>query len=163
MDPMAQNLEREQLEQLEQPQLNALGKLAAQVAQFGNNAVNNVQSSVNGMSTQGWIRLVIIVGAYMLLRPYVLKMITTGAVKKMEEDDAREKAQQAAISPNELRGRVEIPDPDEEELKADGTGTNWGSRARVRQRTFLKNMLEAEERLKEEQDDDKDIEDLLED
>lgn len=161
MDPVAQDFEREQLEQLERPQLNALGKLTAIFAQFGQNAVNNMSSSVNGMSAQGWLRLVIIVGGYMLLRPYLMKIVTKGAVKKMEEDDAREKA---AISPNQLRGKVDIPGvDDEDELAGDGSGTNWGSKARLRQRHFLKTMLEAEERQKQEDDDDKDIEDLLED
>jgi hypothetical protein len=155
MDPMAQ-----QQAQGEQPELNAFGKFTAQFLQYGANASNNISNAFEAMDTKAWIRLIVIVGGYMLLRPLALKFITKGAVQKMEDEDAKEK-RKAQISPNELRGLAEDePEIDEE---GDGTGADWGQKARVRQRTMLKDLLEAEERRREEEEDDKDIADLLED
>ncbi|KAM0204384.1 hypothetical protein ACHAPA_005624 [Fusarium lateritium] len=156
MDPVGQ----QQQAQGEQVELNAFGKFTAQFLQYGANASNNISTAFDSMDTKAWIRLTVIVGGYMLLRPLALKFITKGAVQKMEDADEQEK-QKAQISPNELRGLAEDePDIDAE---GDGTGTDWGQKARVRQRTMLKDMLEAEERRREEEEDDKDIADLLED
>ncbi|KAF4465858.1 trafficking PGA2 domain-containing [Fusarium albosuccineum] len=158
MDPVAQQ-QQEPVEQ-DQVELNALGKVTAQFLQYGANASNNLSNTFNNMTMQSWIRLVVIVGGYMLLRPYMMKFVTKGAVRKMEEEDEKEK-RKAQISPNELRGLIEEePEIDEE---GDGTGADWGQKARVRQRTMLKDLLEAEERRREEEEEDKDIADLLED
>ncbi|KAM0435226.1 hypothetical protein ACHAPT_003316 [Fusarium lateritium] len=157
MDPLAQQQEQPAQDQTE---LNALGKFTAQFLQYGANASNNLSKTFNDMTMQSWIRLVVIVGGYMLLRPYMMKFVTKGAVRKMEEEDEREK-RKAQISPNELRGLVEEePEIDEE---GDGTGADWGQKARVRQRTMLKELLEAEEQRRLEEEEDKDIADLLED
>ncbi|RMJ04840.1 hypothetical protein BHE90_013498 [Fusarium euwallaceae] len=157
MDPLAQQQEQPAQDDIE---LNALGKFTAQFLQYGANASNNLSNTFNNMTMQSWIRLVVIVGGYMLLRPYMMKFVTKGAVRKMEEEDEREQ-RKAQISPNELRGLVEEePEIDEE---GDGTGADWGQKARVRQRTMLKNMLEAEEQRRLEEEEDKDIADLLED
>ncbi|SPJ83850.1 uncharacterized protein FTOL_10366 [Fusarium torulosum] len=156
MDPVGQ----QQQAQGEQVELNAFGKFTAQFLQYGANASNNISTAFDSMDTKAWLRLTVIVGGYMLLRPLALKFITKGAVAKMEDADEQEK-RKAQISPNELRGLAENePDIDAE---GDGTGTDWGQKARVRQRTMLKEMLEAEERRREEEEDDKDIADLLED
>ncbi|KAL3957705.1 hypothetical protein ACCO45_008283 [Purpureocillium lilacinum] len=131
------------------PELNALGKLVARFAEYGHNATNNLSSSFSSMTTQGWIRLIVIVGGYMLLRPHLMKFATKGAVKKMEEEDAksREKdAAQAEISPNEFRGI-------KEKLM----------KARVRQRQMLKDLLEEEERRRAAENEDADIQEFLED
>ena len=79
-----------------------------------------------------------------------------------------ETAAKAAISPNELRGRVNIPeDSESEDEGAEGvssSGADWGKKARRRQRTMIKKMLDAEEkRLQEtkEEEEDKDIEEFL--
>ncbi|UPK94741.1 hypothetical protein LCI18_005676 [Fusarium solani-melongenae] len=157
MDPLAQQQEQPAQDDIE---LNALGKLTTQFLQYGANASNNLSNTFNNMTMQSWIRLVVIVGGYMLLRPYMMKFVTKGAVKKMEEQDEREQ-RKAQISPNELRGLVEEePEIDQE---GDGTGADWGQKARVRQRTMLKNLLEAEEQRRLEEEEDKDIADLLED
>jgi hypothetical protein len=84
-----------------------------------------------------------------------------------EEESARADAEaKAKISPNELRGRVEIPeDTDEEdETAGEASGPDWGKKARRRQREMIKRMLDAEEqRLREtlEEQEDKDIEEFL--
>jgi hypothetical protein len=159
MDPETQQQQPLDHEQVE---LNALGKFVAQFLQYGANASNNLSSTFSSMDTKGWLRLVMIVGGYMLLRPYVLKLSTKVAVRKMEEQDAKEKAEaKAQISPNELRGVVgHEPDLDPE---GDGTGADWGQKARVRQRVMLKDMLEAEEQRRLDEESDKELDDLLED
>lgn len=142
--------------------LNPLGQFVLMVAQYGQNATNNISEAVTTMTLNSWLRLIVIVGGYMLLRPRALTFITRGAVKKMEEEDEREKAR-AQITPNELRGaKMQLQDQEDEDV-GDGTGADWGQKARLRQREVLKQMLEAEERRREEEEEDKDIADLLED
>jgi hypothetical protein len=75
----------------------------------------------------------------------------------------------AQISPNQLRGQVDIPedsddDDDDEADKGQASSADWGKKARRRQRDFIKKMLDAEEkRLQEtlEEEEDKDIEQYL--
>ncbi|OAR00676.1 hypothetical protein LLEC1_04412 [Akanthomyces lecanii] len=145
------------------PQLNLLGQATAKLLEYGNNASNNLQDTFTKMSIQGWLRLTAIIGGYLLLRPWILKFSVKTAVSKLEEEDEREKAK-AALTPNELRGAKQQLEEHLEDESGDGTGADWGQKARVRQRVLLKEMLEAEEqRRMEEQEDDKDIAEFLED
>ena len=104
----------------------------------------------------------------MLLRPYVIKLGARSQMKAHEraEADAEELAK-AEISPNELRGHVDLPedsDDEIEEIQAEATGPDWGKKARRRQRNMIKKLLEAEERRLEEskeEEEDKDIEEFL--
>jgi hypothetical protein len=109
------------------------------------------------------IRLVIIIGGYLLIRPYLIKLTGKAQMEQHERED-REAKKRAEISPNELRGmRVTADIPDAEEVDT-STSTDWGNKARKRQRQALRKMLEAEEkRLEElqEDEDDKDIEEFL--
>lgn len=146
----------------EQVELNALGKFMAQFLQYGANATNNLSSTFSSMDTKSWLRLVMIVGGYMLLRPYLLKLSTKVAMKKMEEQEQKDKAAaKAQISPNELRGIYE--EEPEVDAEGDGTGADWGQKARVRQRVMLKQMIEQEEQRRLEEESDKELDDLLED
>ncbi|KAI0911147.1 protein trafficking Pga2 [Ustulina deusta] len=123
----------------------------------------NVSSSVTNMTLQQWIRLVAIVGAYALLRPYVIKLGAKHQEKQFE------KAQQdvAEISPNQLRGELGIPeesDDDDDNERGEATAADWGKKARKRQRNMIKQLLDAEEnRLQEtlDEQEDKDIEEFL--
>ncbi|KAM7204372.1 Protein trafficking Pga2 [Rhypophila sp. PSN 637] len=131
----------------------------------GGRLQNNVRSGFAEMTAQQWIRLVIIVGAYMLLRPYLIKL---GARSQMQSHEAAEAENEAKakITPNQLRGQIDIPEDsdDEGEEAADATGADWGKKARRRQRDMIKKLLEAEERrLQEskEEEEDKDIEEYL--
>lgn len=136
----------------------------------------NMLKSFDGMSPEKWIRIVAVVGAYCLLRPYIMKLGSKVQMAQHEKEAAETKAaeeEQARMSPNELRGYKEIPeDSDDEggEGKAAGaaagqtTTTEWGKKARKRQRHTIKKILAAEEqRLQDLQDDeeDKDIEQYL--
>lgn len=137
----------------------------------------NLKASFDGMAPEKWIRLVIIVGTYMLLRPYLLKLGGKQQMKQHEKEKAEAAAEaeaKAKMSPNELRGhKIQIPEESDEsdaegegETKAQSTATEWGKKARRRQRTMVKKILEAEEkRLQDlqEDDEDKDIQEFLTD
>lgn len=149
----------------EKVELNDLGKLALKFVRFGGTASQNVMEGLSDMSIYNWIRLIMVVGGYILFRPYVIRIMSGKAVSKMERDDAIAKAAEAELSPNDLRGsgKRAAPEEDEDIHEGEGTGADWGQKARTRQRQFLKNMMEAEERRQQEEEDDKDIADLLED
>lgn len=129
----------------------------------------NFRKSFEGMSPEKWIRIVIVVGTYCLIRPYLMKLGGKVQMKQHEKEAAAAKAeeeQKAKMSPNELRGYKEIPDDSDDEGEAQGqtTSTEWGKKARKRQRHMIKKLLDAEEqRLQELQDDeeDKDIQEFL--
>ena len=140
------------------------------------------------MSGLQWIRIITIVGAYLLIRPYLTKAAALGAAKKqkeaLEDDDVvqrkkdRELNDMNIITPNILRGdkgrKVELPESSDEEGgeeqgKASGGDAKWGGKARKRQRQLLKKIIEQEERARREaqdvgtfySDEDKDIEEYL--
>ena len=147
------------------PELNALGKMVARVAEYGQNASHNLSDSFSSMTVQSWIRLVVIVGGYMLLRPYVMKLAGKSAVKRMEDEDAKTRGKTSAdpeLTPNEFRGiKEKLNEADAED--GDGTGTDWGQKARARQRQMLKQLLEEEERRRAAENEDADIQEFLED
>ncbi|KAI1813957.1 DUF1531-domain-containing protein [Poronia punctata] len=130
---------------------------------------NNVGMTFTNMTLQQWIRLVAIVGAYALLRPYIIKL----GAKHQEKQFEKDQQEIAEISPNQLRGQLDIPDPsDDEDEEGEGgegttgqsTGADWGKKARKRQRNMIKQLLDAEEkRLHEtfDEQEDKDIEEFL--
>ncbi|KAK1599475.1 trafficking PGA2 [Colletotrichum navitas] len=128
----------------------------------------NLRGTLDGMSYEKWIRLVIIVGAYCLLRPYLMKLAGNSQMKQHETRPEDEwLGPKPKVQPNTLRGQVEIPeDSDDEGVEAAGstTATEWGKKARKRQRDVLKKLIDVEEkRLAElqEDDEDKDIEEFL--
>ncbi|KAI0396119.1 DUF1531-domain-containing protein [Xylariaceae sp. FL0594] len=132
------------------------------VTLFSDRLKNNVSLSFTSMTLEQWIRLVAIVGAYALLRPYIIKW----GAKYQEKQFEKDQKEVAEISPNQLRGELGIPDPsdDEEDDQGDSTATDWGKKARTRQRKMIKQLLEAEEKRLEETFDeqaDKDIEEFL--
>lgn len=119
------------------------------------------------METKNYIRLVAAVGAYLLLRPYLIKLGAKQQRKQHEMVDHPPETNPAKISANALRGQVPEDSDDDEGAQtgnATGGGGNWGKKARKRQRQVLKKLLEAEEqRLKEleEAEEDKDLEEFL--
>jgi hypothetical protein len=136
------------------------------VLKYAGNFYRNITHILDDMDATRWIRLIAVVGAYFLLRPYVLKFgAKVQAAEHEKEVDARDmKKMKAKISPNSLRGQVEIPDSDEEdEVESTSTSTEpqWGKKARKRSRRVLKKILEDQERLLEE-DDNEDIKEFLE-
>ncbi|KAL2157616.1 hypothetical protein VTH06DRAFT_5995 [Thermothelomyces fergusii] len=144
-----------------------MDNVAGLASAVGNRFVTNLKGSFADMTPEQMIRLVIIVGAYLLLRPYLVKLGARAQMKAHEAEEARaEAAAKAKMSANELRGRVEIPDDtdDEDEGSARASGPDWGKTARRRQREMIRKLLAAEEqRLRESQEEleDKDIEEFL--
>ncbi|CAK7235350.1 hypothetical protein SBRCBS47491_009263 [Sporothrix bragantina] len=162
------------------------------VSLVGGRFVNNISSSFGSLTLQQWIRLIAVAGAYMLLRPYLIKL---GGRYQMKQHEADEKASLAeavaiangekpAMSANDLRGGggqkstavpaglgSDLDDSDDEGVlpgaePATASGTDWGKNARKRQRKMLRKLLEAhEQQLADAQADeeDKDIEEFLED
>ncbi|KAK3299329.1 protein trafficking Pga2 [Chaetomium fimeti] len=144
-----------------------MDNIAGLASTIGNRFATNLRGSFTNMTLEQGIRLVIIAGAYMLLRPYLVKLGMRAQMQSHEEEEARAEAEhKAKISANELRGKVSIPDDtdDEDEATAEASGPDWGKKARRRQRDMIKKLLEAEEqRLRENQEEleDKDIEEFL--
>ena len=129
------------------------------------NVKDRLFEALENMSLSKWIRLVVIVGGYLLLRPYLLKLGARTQMKEHEKSDSDTKAKTSAV---DLQSKVDIPEDtdDEEEVPAAEAAAKWGKKARRRQRTVIKKLLEAEEeRLQEQQadDDDEDIKEFLED
>lgn len=128
------------------------------------NFTRNTSEAFSRMQLKDYIRLVIIVGTYALLRPYLIKL--GGKIQAQQHE--KDAADTAEIHPNELRGKIEIPgvgdsDEEDDDDQADQPG-NWGRNARVRQRKFIREALAKEEaRLADEQEaeSDKEIEQFL--
>ena len=125
----------------------------------------NAAQSSKSLTAKDYIRLLAIVGGYCLLRPYLVKL----GGRFQASDHARElddtEVLSAATSPNALRGQIDVPDDtDSGEEVGGATGTNWGRNARRRQRKMIKSIVEAEEKLRAEQeeaDSDEEIEEFL--
>ena len=139
----------------------------------------NTGKSFSDMSPKDYIRLIIIVCTYLLIRPYLLKLGAHVQKKQLEKEERRaeeeRKAREGGLNANDLRGgrKIEIPgveseDEDEEEVVVDATTGErvheWGRKARVRQRKFIRKTMEEHERRLAEKatESDQEIEDLLE-
>ncbi|KAL2760657.1 hypothetical protein ACRALDRAFT_1059571 [Sodiomyces alcalophilus JCM 7366] len=137
--------------------------------EYVNRAATNLRATFEDLTLLKVIRLVIIVGAYALLRPYIMKFGSKLQTRGHEAGEEQEEpaAPRARLTPNDIRGQAAIPedsDDDEEEAEGPAAVANWGKKARRRQRHVLKKLLDAEERrLAELQEDeeDKDIEEFL--
>lgn len=83
--------------------------------------------------------------------------------------DPNEMSSPAAVSPNTLRGQIDIPEDSDSEDEGTVSGSNWGKSARRKQRHMVRQIVEAEEKLTttevEEEDEetasDKEIEEFL--
>lgn len=135
---------------------------------WAGNFQHNLTETVTKMAWHDYIRIVIVIGGYCLLRPYLILLGGKFQAKDHERElNEDEMSSAAAMSPNSLRGQVQVPEDSDDEDGGDGagtTGTDWGRSARRRQRQLIRKILEAEEKLKaeeEEADSDKDIEEFL--
>ncbi len=149
--------------------------LANLAATFGNRVSTNLSNSFSSLTLQQWIRLVAVAGAYLLLRPYLIKIGAKIQMKQHEKEEAaaeEERALAAAkMTANEFRGHKVLMPEDSDSDSDDGrdgeqaaSGADWGKRARRRQRQMVKKILaEHEKKLQEQQEDeeDKDIQEFL--
>ncbi len=136
---------------------------------WAGNLQRNVEQSVSKMTLNDYIRIIIVLGGYCLLRPYLLQLAGRFQAKDHDRElDPDEMSSAAAVSPNSLRGQVQVPedsDGEEEEEEGGSKGTDWGRSARRRQRQLIRKILAAEDKLKAEEaeaDSDKEIEEFLE-
>lgn len=165
----------------QQPQFT-LDDITSTLATWGSNFKNQSTGAFARMTAKDWIRLVIVVGAYALLRPYLIKIGANFQQKQFEkaqkQELAEEEARQASrggLTANDLRsGRkaakihipgVESSDEDSEAEIEGKKGEEWGRTARVRQRRMIRKIVENHEKKLADKgnESDKDIEDLLED
>lgn len=109
------------------------------------------------------LRLVTIVGAYLLFRPYLLKL-----TQKFQERDhsrpiqAGEESSPAAVGDANTKSAL---GGDGEEEESDGEDMSWGAKARRRKRAErkeAKKLIEEEERRIAEEASDEEIEEFLE-
>lgn len=126
------------------------------------NLRTNTVASFTNVTATGYIRLVAIVGAYILLRPFLIKL---GARMQGLDLDAANAARvpTGKLSANALRGGP-IKEESESEEEVEASGADWGKKARKRQRQLeKKTRQEAEKRLAEEQEEleDKELEAFL--
>jgi hypothetical protein len=128
---------------------------------FALNFLHNIENAFD-MDLQTFIRLVVVVGAYLLIRPYLVK----GGAKMQERQHdkviAADKKRQGLISPNSLRGQVEVPEETGSEEEGEASGANWGGKARKKQRKVLKKILEADEKTSLGAEGDMDDKDIME-
>lgn len=99
------------------------------------------------------------------MRPYLVKLGGRFQASDHERELDDTEVLSATTSPNSLRGQIDVPDDSDSEEEVGGViGTNWGRNARRRQRKMIKSIVEAEEKLRAEQeeaDSDKEIEEFL--
>jgi hypothetical protein len=146
--------------------MSAFDGLTESLSTYASNFVYQLGSTYNRMTAQHYIRLIIIVGAYALARPYLLKLGARFQARDHEREiDPDEIAASARLDANSLRGKVRVPedtDSDSEDERC--KGTDWGKRARRRQRKVIRSILEEEERMRKENEDadsDREIEGFL--
>lgn len=149
--------------------------IVAQLNTWYNNFTRNAIHMWDDMTLLKYIRLVAIVGAYALLRPYLMKWGEKLQAKEHEKEldpyemaTADGKDGKGKISPNQLRGAggkvVDLEVSDSEEGEGTAADVKWGKKARKRQRAVVKKILAEEEEVRrqlQEDDEDKDIQEYL--
>jgi hypothetical protein len=142
--------------------MDTVNYVVENIRYFALNFLHNIENALD-MDLRTFIRIVVVVGAYLLIRPYLVKggaKLQERQHEKVFEADRKREAN-AKISPNSLRGQVEVPeDTDSDEEQA--TGVNWGGKARKRQRKVVKQILDADEKMRLDAEGDKDDRDILE-
>ncbi|KAF8443350.1 protein trafficking Pga2 [Terfezia claveryi] len=106
------------------------------------------------------LRLVIIVGAYLLFRPYLLKLTQ----KFQERDHARPVASGEESSPAAVGDSANESTLAEDEEESDGEDMSWGAKARRRKRAgkkAIKQLIDEEERRIAEEESDEEIAEFM--
>jgi hypothetical protein len=137
---------------------------------WASNFTNNTRSSFSRLTYQDWFRIIAVLGGYMLIiRPFLVrfgaKIQTEQHIKAAEDNDVP----MSEIDPRTgMPRKMQIPgvdsdsEEDEEGVKADTQTGEWGRKARLRQRKVVRVAMERQER-RLAGDDDKDIEEFLQD
>jgi Protein trafficking PGA2 len=152
--------------------MEALEFIPNQLVTWYNNFIRNAVHMWDGMTLIKYIRLIAVLGAYMLLRPYLMKLGAKLQAKEHEKEldpyeiaTKDEQGNTKKLSPNNLRGidgkEVTLEDSESEE-EATGADVKWGKKARKRQRAVIKKVLEDEERIRRELQEDEEDKDIME-
>lgn len=79
--------------------------LVANVVEWKDRLVNNSVKSWEEMTAQRWIRIIVIVGAYMLIRPYLLAHAERSRKRRADKEAAELGLDTGTeLSPNDFRG-----------------------------------------------------------
>ena len=116
----------------------------ATIQHYATNIHRNITGAFDDMDAKRWIRLVAVIGGYLLLRPYLLKLGEKLSNKQYAKtmEDAQMTGPKAKISPNALRGYVE---PIEEEGEGEVAGKEVEGDKKVRKRQAKKVNFEQQE------------------
>ena len=145
-----------------------LGDVLSLLSTWGNNFTRNTSTAFSQLRTKDYIRLVVIIGAYCLFRPYLLKIAAKIQAKENEKaiKEEEERNPGTKLNANDLRGgkKVAIPgvdsDDDEEQEAAEGAA-DFGRKARLRQRKFIREKVEELEKRHAEEESDEEIREFL--
>lgn len=117
------------------------------------------------MTVTDWIRLIVIVGGYSLLRGRLLEFVKYMQGKQHEEELDTDELQALHERDESLKNKVHIPDDTDSESEDEGTkAADWGKKARRRQRKVVRALIDQEEKRRKEQDEgdsDADIREYL--
>jgi hypothetical protein len=94
--------------------------------------LTNSVKSFEGMTAQRWIRVVLIVGAYMLIRPYLLKAAANRQKAHLEKEAEELGLGDRAPNANDLRGGKKTAGPGK--VLGEVKDEDWGNKAKTRQR-----------------------------
>lgn len=146
------------------PPSSPLSNLSTLLSTWAQNFQTNTRDAFQRMTPKDYLRLVVIVCAYMLLRPYIIKLGARVQAQQLEKAQ-REEAVEAAMNGNDLRGLNSVPIPgvdseSEEENPEDKQREQWGRKARLRQRRMIREAIIARE---EDGESDEEIKEFLED
>ena len=141
---------------------------------YAANVQHSARTSLERLTPEQWLRLLVIGCGYALLRPYLLRLggrhqaaDHERALDPAEANDLQQASGKVVRDPRtgEIRERIDVPeDTDSGSDGAGATGADWGKKARRRQRRVVRTLLEREEKRREmeaREESDKEIEDLL--
>ena len=119
------------------------------VAQWFQKLPRNSQESVQRLTTYGWLRIIIIVAAYLLIRPYLMKLAARSQTTQHEEA-----ASNSTVTPNMLRGHNE---EESDTAEATTSSWSWGKTTRRRQTQAIDHIVEDEIKKADDLDEDEDV------
>ncbi|MCJ1473257.1 hypothetical protein MMC13_001908 [Lambiella insularis] len=146
--------------------MTSLTAFTDQVDIYTKTVSDQLRSTYNRLTAPDAIRLIVIVGGYALLRPYLVKLGGRFQAKDHERVlHPEESSSMAATSSRSQRSSAQpLEDTDSESEEEGKKGTDWGKKARRRQRHKVRGALEIEEKRRKEEEEaasDRDIEDYL--
>ncbi|POS83851.1 hypothetical protein EPUL_005328 [Erysiphe pulchra] len=129
------------------------------VRKGGDNLVRNVTGMWDGMRPRDYIRIIVIVGAYLLIRPYLLKFAAKIQAKEYVKRNSEKNKQfeTVKISPNDLRDGGQTK-ANEAESVGTTSGAGWGDNAKKRQKNSeTKSLKQQEQQIPDVNNEKKDV------